>query len=478
MMDRVSSVKSDASPAERPRRDGLLERLNRFGGLLAAGIALAAVVILVVAVLNPPPAPEPMQPEPPVQPAPAAPPRPAVRQPAIALPTSPLAAGAEPLQDEARRTAADLQSRYPQLPEALHVAAMMHAQLRETEEAEQLWRRCVALAPKDERYAVNLATVAMERGDSELAVQTLQRLKDSGSKSHDVLHHLGIALNNLGRCEEAEKVLQEALELDPASAAFWLVLGQTQLKLNKAAESEASLLKAIDLGLESASIYFALANACARQGKDAEAKKHRERYAKLSASQPLEAQERFRVLSTAEARQTAVTILTEAAAVHASRQDTLEAERLLLRALALNPASSAACRALATLYQHAGMYPEERLVRRRLVEAEPHLLEHYINLAQVSVQLEEPESAEAVLKLAVAMTPDAAEPYTTLAQFYLEVGKTRQARWFAQEAVRRRPTADNYVLLASTCRLLGDDATAQAAYAKARELDPNRSDLP
>ncbi|MEX2173658.1 MAG: tetratricopeptide repeat protein [Pirellulaceae bacterium] len=394
------------------------------------------------------------------------------REPTIILPTAALFASAEQLQQETQRVAEELRSRFPSLAEALHVAAMMHAQLRQTAQAEKLWQQCIELSPENPQYYVNLAAVAMDRGDSEMAASTLQKAVDQASDSPDVLHHLGVALTNLGRSEEAERVLQQALAAYPDSPSHTLVLGQAQLKLGKAAEAEATLRRAIDLGSRSAAAYFALANACAQQGKDEAAAQYRQKYTELSAAQPIAAEQRFQVLSTAEARRTAVAILTEAAAVHAAQDDSLEAERLLLRALALDPANFAACRSLGDLYQAAGMAAEERVVRRRLVEIEPGRFENFFHLAQASAQLGEPESAEAALKLAISIRPEAAIGYTTLAQFYLESRRAPQARWYAQEAVRREPTAEGYILLASTCRLLDDPASAQAAFDMARQLDP------
>ena len=56
------------------------------------------------------------------------------------------------------------------------------------------------------------------------------------------------------------------------------------------------------------------------------------------------------------------------------------------------------------------------------------------------------------------------------AEFYVDVGKAKQARWFAQEAVRRQPTVKGYEFLANTCRLVGDNAAANAALEMARKL--------
>ena len=65
------------------------------------------------------------------------------------------------------RVVLDLQNRFPKLPDALHVAAMMKAQTRQYSEARKLWEECTRLAPKQEIYCVNLASTAMEIGDNE-----------------------------------------------------------------------------------------------------------------------------------------------------------------------------------------------------------------------------------------------------------------------------------------------------------------------
>lgn len=447
--------------------------LGGVGLVAAAVISLAAVLLLRPGEPRSQPDHRAVTAEPTGSPPDRSPPQPTVR-----LAASPVPATAEQLQQEAREVAETLRSRFPEMPEALHVVAMLAAQLRQSNQAEELWKKCIALSPQREAYYVNLAAIAMDRGNSELAAQTLQQALDAGCASSAVRHHLAIALSNLGRCAEAEGMIQKALADEPQSPGYWLVLGEAQLKLGKAAEAETSLRKAIDLGVQSPAAYFALGNACARQGKNEEAAKFREQFAKLKASQPLDPQQRYQVLSTAEARRAAVTTLCEAATVHSWQKDFLEAERLLLRAIALDPAHADSCRALAALYRAAKMPAEERVVWQRLVEIEPHNFSNYLRLAKVCDQLGDAASAEATLKLATAIWPAAADPYAMLAQFYLQGGKAPQARWYAQEAVRREPSAEGYRFVASTCRLLGDTAAAEAALAKARKLESNRPKPP
>jgi tetratricopeptide (TPR) repeat protein len=398
-------------------------------------------------------------------------PSPRARQATISLTTSAVPGTVESLQLEAEDVAGQLVARYPELPDALHVSALLSSRLRQTEQAEKLWQRCVQLAPQAEQYRINLAAIAMDRGNSELAAETLEPAAARGAGSPDVSHHLALALTNLGRNDEAEQVLVKALERHPSSAAHWLLLGQARLKLSKLAEAEADLRKALSLGSSSADLYFALGNACARNGKNEEAAEFRRKFAQVKASEPLSAQERYQVLSTADARQTALAVMIEAAAVHARQKDSQEAERLLLRALALDPSNGPACRSLAKIYEDEGLVPEERIVIERLVQIEPLNVSHYGRLAELAVELGEPAAAEAAMKLAISVQPDFGPTYSAMARFYLQEAKPSKARWYAQEALRRNETPAGYMLLAETCRLLGDEATAAAAMSKARELE-------
>ncbi len=390
--------------------------------------------------------------------------------PTIRLPKAAISATSDELLQEAERVAERLNQAYPDAPQSLHVAAMLASRTRHSEDAERLWTRCVELAPKEVAYYVNLAAVAMDRGDSQTAASTLRRAVEAGCVSADVYHHLAVALTKSGECEEAEKVITKALELYPNSPASCLVLGQAQLKLGKLEEAEANLRQAIKSGTAPANAYFSLANACARLGKDEEAAKFREIFTEMKARTPVDKQQRFEILTTAEARQTAVTILCEAAAVHAQQKNSLESERLLLRAVAFEPANSLPCHLLGDLYGNAGMVAEARVVWARLVEIEPYAPSNYLALAQADARLGRPEAAEATLKLLVTMLPEAVDGYAVLAEFYREKGSAGKARWFAQEALRRQPSPEGYEFLATVCRMTGDDAAAKAAIASARAM--------
>ncbi len=138
----------------------------------------------------------------------------------------------------------------------------------------------------------------------------------------------------------------------------------------------------------------------------------------------------------------------------------------------------AACRSLADLYQASHALAEERVVRERLTELEPFRFDNHLALAKVSSELGRWEDAEASLKLALAHQPGAAIGYVALAEFYYQAEMAGKARWYAQEAVRRFPSAEGYEFLAQTCRLGGDEASAAAAQQRATQLRRGTQSIP
>lgn len=115
---------------------------RRYAILGGVGLVAAAVISLAAVLLLQPDEPvsqpdhRPVTAERAGSPTDRSPPR-----PAIVLATSPVPATAEQLQQEASDVAEALRGRFPDLPEALHVAAMLAAQLRQSGEAEELWKK-------------------------------------------------------------------------------------------------------------------------------------------------------------------------------------------------------------------------------------------------------------------------------------------------------------------------------------------------
>lgn len=451
--------------------------LGRYGKLALGCVALAATIAAVGAWLMPldESARETIQ-VPPI-------PQPPAAEPTVVLSLKAADVAAEELRTELFQLGEKLLAQFPKVPEALHVVAGMYADLQRVTEAERIWQDCIRLSPQHVGPYVGLATAAMEQGKDEEAVAILQRGLSAGCASPELDHQLAAALTKLGRLDEAAEVLQRGLKAFSTCAENWLQLGQVQIQLSRFAEAEASLRQAIDRGTDDGSVYFSLATACARQGKQEEAAKYRELFSRRKAAQEFAKDTPFQVRYDAQLRKIAIASICQAGTVYDRQGDSAEAERLLLRALALAPDHLVVCGELAAFYRRQGRLADARVVQRRMVDIQPDNCVHYVNLASLASQLGDYAGAEAAFKQVVGLRPDLAVGYSGLAQLYLQTGKLEQARWFAEAALRMEPTAPDetvqtYLVLAATCQRLGDQAAAETALAEARKRTSAQASQP
>lgn len=378
------------------------------------------------------------------------------------------------LEAELDLLAERLKTQFPNQADALHVVAMLKAQTRKYGEAQSMWQECLRIDPKRELHYINLASIAIEQGNNALALDTLRRAVAFGFDSIDLTHHFALALSNSGEFEEASQVIEASLKKFPSDATHWLMLGQAKLELGKPSEAEECFRKSKELGMETASLYVGLGNACLRQGKRDEAREYLKTYSEIKSRDNLSGPERYQVLSDKEIKRTATSIFTEAAAIFYKKKDVIEAERLLLRCVAIDPSSLASLRAVADLYFKTKMLPEERTVRERVLELGSEVFSDYVDLAKVCATQGDRSAAEAALKLAVNAFPQALEPYATMSQFYLESGNLASARWYAQQSIERQPTPQGFRFLAAICEKMNDRSGAEQANQFAQKLEADK----
>jgi predicted Zn-dependent protease len=394
--------------------------------------------------------------------------------PTIELPSEPQAFETQPLREELLEIGRDLLQAYPDQPQALHVAALLYRDLQQAQEAQDIWKKCVELSPDSAGPRIGLASVAMELGEDQLAVETLQAGFAAGCTTADMYHKLATAHSKLGNLEKAENAAKTGLASYPNSPDIWLELGRVQIQLGKFAEAEESLLQAVELATSDGGVYFSLATACARLGKTAEAAKYREEFSRRKNEQTTSADEQFQVRYDAELRTIAVSSICRAATVYDRHGNPERAEQLFLRALSLDPTDGVVAGEFGNFYRRLGRIADALVVQRHLVAIEPDNVAHHLNLASLSSQLGEFETAEAALKRVIAMRPDISVGYAGLAQHYLQTGDASQARWFAEAALRQTPTNPDettrtYLVLAEACHRLGDEDAAERALSEARQ---------
>ena len=385
------------------------------------------------------------------------------------LPLKAAPATKEALENEATFVAQQLVDTLPDQAISLHVQAMLYAQLHNTAEAQQLWQRCIELDQKSEPYYVNLAAIAIDRGEIQLAIDTLRSAIAAGIDSLDINHHLGVALNSIGQFEEAAAVAQKVLDASPNSGAHLFILGQAQLQMGDNEKAERSLLRAIELGIRSKAIYFSLFNVSMRLGKKEQAAKYREIYSNFK-EKDLDAEERYKVLSEEEARRVCVSVLSEATAIYRAISDLNTAEHLLLRVLALEPENKAGCADLAQLYSDRNELGNEIVARSRMIELDSLNLLNYLFLAKTLDAANKPAEAEAQIKKAISLAPQTVTGYAAMADFLMEQKQPAKAQWYVEQAIRIQPNPQGFELLAKVFRAQGKTEAAGRAMDMAKQL--------
>lgn len=82
------------------------------------------------------------------------------------------------------------------------------------------------------------------------AAEQYERLLSFGPSNADVHNNLGITLHYLGRSDEALRILDEGITLEPANQRVWLTLGFVNKELGNIDVARTALTTAIQLGVE------------------------------------------------------------------------------------------------------------------------------------------------------------------------------------------------------------------------------------
>lgn len=390
----------------------------------------------------------------------------------VQLPTSPVEISNEQLQDELLEEMENLKARFPDLPEAMHVAAMSYAGLRQTKKAELLWRTCITKASDHVGPRLGLAIVLSERGNDEEAVEILENAVADQCVSPKLYHQLASVYSKLGDMEKAESTLRRALNEDPLVPQNWLLLGQTKSQLMKFEEAEDCFLRAIQLGYGTPTTYLALANACQRQGKAEEAEKYRVHFSELkSRGEEVTRDLTFQEIYQQALRPLVLNNLTLTASIYHEQALPEKAEELSLRILEIDPEYIQALVQLGSYYHEAQEMGNALVVQLRLVEIAPENVAHHLNLATLYMEIGDLASAEIALTNAMEREPDLSAPYFGLAQIQAQFGNLEEARKFAEDGLERQVSAEGYAILATICHKMGDAEAAAAAKTKAQQLE-------
>ena len=159
-------------------------------------------------------------------------------------------------------------------PAALQLMGVVRARQGRTAEAESLYRRSLALAPKQAHVQSNLGRLLASTGRVAEGIDLLRAAVRAAPDNADFAVALGQAQQNMGDFEFAEKNLRTALKLAPDNPGAALSLGALLNDTRRPEEGEALLRQALDRPAPTAikaALEHNLGVALKLQGKHAEA---------------------------------------------------------------------------------------------------------------------------------------------------------------------------------------------------------------
>jgi len=283
-------------------------------------------------------------------------------------PVCPVAATHQELIAQTKKIGDRLVEDFPDDPRAITLAGHICWALDEPARARASWEKCTQLHPDYAAAWTALGMDAFRNGDFDKAARYLESAYRLTPKMADGdLFMMTDALMSTGRPEEVVAVLEPLRKTQPASARAAVALGHAYLQLKEYEKAKREFLEAVALDPGSAKAHFALAQAYARLGDEPNARKHREQYAKLKASE-MAASDGMRVdrlkADLVDPHRLAARFLTWTAKIYAVHDRIDEAEQLWVTSLAIDPGNAETRSLLERLYLAQGRREEASEVAR------------------------------------------------------------------------------------------------------------------
>ncbi len=341
-------------------------------------------------------------------------------------------------------------------------------------EAEKYWKKALELNPKRPDAYNGMGWTTFEKGEYEKAVEFWRKALEINPKMPAVHNSIAQTLIIMGRYDDVIKEAQEELKVTPQSSLSYFLIGQGYLKQKEYEKAKKYYETAIELRPDYMNAYYGLITICSRLNLKDEAKQYQATFKKLKA------EERHVLMDRNKAFDDLVTIrkslaetYSDAEYIYRKEGYLKETEKLLQRAIKLDPYSTEYLMRLGLLYQRSNRLQDALQVYQKANEIEPDNTISHMNTGTILVQLKQFPEAEKVFQKIIASDPNFFGGYRELAQLYLKTGtKLPDALKLAKTAIELEETAPNYFILSWAYDKNGDVANARSALKRAIELDP------
>lgn len=290
----------------------------------------------------------------------------------IALLDGPLPDAPAAVVAEAFRLAEDLLRRFPQDPDAYEVNARVHFWLGDSAAAVKSWERSLELAPGYAHAYHGLGLAAAKRGDHEQAAEMFRKVLDLAPASVEPRLELASALANLGQWEEVVGTLEPGLPKTPNPGPALMLLGKAYLHLDRLADAKRCFAEVLRVYPLHANARFGFATACARLKETNLAKQEMEKFRAIRSEERQERQARQGAYDELDPMRAALAALyTTAGEVCSGAGNPDDAERFWRRAAALASKDIASRECLVRSYLRSGQTDEALQILSQLAAINP-----------------------------------------------------------------------------------------------------------
>jgi len=377
------------------------------------------------------------------------------------------------VQEEELALAEALIQDFPQSDAPLSLLARVHHYRGDITKAEALWKQAAALNPKRSDLYESIGQASQRKDDPNEAIAWWRRGLEANPRAPGLRWQIAKTLVAQGQLDEALKLLEVECTLTPTSARNYYLLGQVHQKKRVYEEAKTAYEKTIKLQPDYYNAHYGLGVVYTRLKEIEKAKEAMARFRELKAQADSSEDQRIMINEIPHARHRAATFYVKAYNLFNPKQEAVIGQRLLERALELDPNDAHTWEKMAGHY-FVGKHHQKALeLFRKATELDPSNPLPHINIGKLYALMNQPGRARSSLRQTAARFPDSHLALAELARFYLRAqSDLPEARTLMQKAIALHPTADNYFLLTWACDINGDLDGALDAIQKAIALDP------
>ena len=304
---------------------------------------------------------------------------------------------------------------------ALFAAAVEHHAAGRLADAEQLYRRVLAIDPRHADSLHRIGVMAYQLGQLEVAAGYLHKAVELDRSVAAYYNHLGLVLAGQGRLEEAARAAQDAATLAPAAVDIQVNLGLILMQLGRFEAAAVNCRRAVELAPELPDAHANLGAVLHELGRSGEAADCYRRALQLEPDYP-------------EAQTGLGNVLLDLGAPE-------EAMAHHRRAIELRPGFAAAHYNLGQALRHFGRLDEAAGQFGAAIAAEPGMAVAHTNLAAILRTSGDLAGAKAILRAALGATSDQHQVLNDLASTLLAQGQPGEALRTVARALEIRETA-------------------------------------